>query len=182
MLPVINSSALIDGNFICKKNPSLSSLNDVISTNESTQFITGHVIYNPAYTYKFQLKTTVMTRHNLGVGICMNQVKFLRNSRKNFHNFWNSSTHHLKTTAVCKYNAAMWSGAKKYYVEGLHNRRFYSKFGRPFSSKFEAKRVWEHRFSNPERKATRLSITLWTELAKRGHWSAGIEKTAASSK
>ena len=22
------------------------------------QFITGHVIYNPAYTYKFQLKTT----------------------------------------------------------------------------------------------------------------------------
>ena len=29
-----------------------------ISTNESTQIITGHVIYNPAYTYKFQLKTT----------------------------------------------------------------------------------------------------------------------------
>ena len=25
-------------------------------------------------------------------------------------------------------------------------------------------------------KASRLSITLWTELAKRGHWSAGIEK------
>ena len=22
------------------------------------EFITGHVIYNPAYTYKFQLKTT----------------------------------------------------------------------------------------------------------------------------
>ena len=43
------------------KNPLqdlLSSLNDVISTNESTEFITGHVIYNPAYTYKFQLKTT----------------------------------------------------------------------------------------------------------------------------
>ena len=36
----------------------LSSLNAVISTNESTQFITVHVIYNPAYTYKFQLKTT----------------------------------------------------------------------------------------------------------------------------
>jgi hypothetical protein len=29
----------------------LSSLNAVISTNESTEFITGHVIYNPAYTY-----------------------------------------------------------------------------------------------------------------------------------
>ena len=36
----------------------LSSLNAVISTNESTLIITGHVIYNPAYTYKFQLKTT----------------------------------------------------------------------------------------------------------------------------
>ena len=44
-----------------KKNPLhdlLSSLYAVISTNESTQIITGHVIYNPAYTYKFQLKTT----------------------------------------------------------------------------------------------------------------------------
>ena len=27
------------------------------------EFITGHVIYNPAYTYKFQLKTTLV--HNL---------------------------------------------------------------------------------------------------------------------
>ena len=24
------------------------------------EFITGHVIYNPAYTYKFQLKTTII--------------------------------------------------------------------------------------------------------------------------
>ena len=24
------------------------------------KFITGHVIYNPAYTYKFQLKTTIV--------------------------------------------------------------------------------------------------------------------------
>ena len=29
-----------------------------VSTNESTESITGHVIYNPAYIYKFQLKTT----------------------------------------------------------------------------------------------------------------------------
>jgi hypothetical protein len=36
----------------------LSSLNAVISTNESTRILTGHVIYNSAYTYKFQLKTT----------------------------------------------------------------------------------------------------------------------------
>ena len=31
------------------------------STNESTRIITGHVIYNLAYTYKFQLKTTIDT-------------------------------------------------------------------------------------------------------------------------
>ena len=30
-----------------------------ISTNESTEFTTGHVFYNLAYTYKFQLKTTM---------------------------------------------------------------------------------------------------------------------------
>ena len=45
-----------------KKNPLQdlqSSLNAVISTNASTQIITGHVIYNPAYTYQFQLKITL---------------------------------------------------------------------------------------------------------------------------
>ena len=36
-------------------------LEDKLSTNESTQIITGHVIYNPVYTYKFQLKTTMKT-------------------------------------------------------------------------------------------------------------------------
>ena len=36
----------------------LSSLNAVISPNESTEFIAGHVIYNPAYT--FQLKITMV--------------------------------------------------------------------------------------------------------------------------
>ena len=48
---------------VLKKNPLqdfLSSLNAVISTNESTQIVTGHVIYNSAYTYKFQLKTTII--------------------------------------------------------------------------------------------------------------------------
>ena len=57
----MNLNALLGGNFNLKKNPLqdlLSSLNAVISTNESTEFITGLVIYNPAYTYKFQLKTT----------------------------------------------------------------------------------------------------------------------------
>ena len=29
------------------------------SINESTRIITGHVIYNPAYAYKFKLKTTI---------------------------------------------------------------------------------------------------------------------------
>ena len=38
----------------------LYSLSAVISTNESTWIITGHVIYNPDYTYKFQLKTTLI--------------------------------------------------------------------------------------------------------------------------
>jgi hypothetical protein len=55
-------SGVICGKFSLKKNPLqdlLSSLNAIISTNESTQFIKGHVIYNPAYTYKFQLKTTM---------------------------------------------------------------------------------------------------------------------------
>ena len=40
------------------------------------EFITGHVIYNPAYTYKFQLKTTevcpeprAMTRAELLKGV-----------------------------------------------------------------------------------------------------------------
>ena len=34
-------------------------LNGVTSTIESTRIITGHVIYNLAYTYKFQQKTTI---------------------------------------------------------------------------------------------------------------------------
>ena len=37
----------------------LSSLNSVISTNESTWFITGHMVYNLAYTYILQMTTTM---------------------------------------------------------------------------------------------------------------------------
>ena len=62
-----------------KKNPLqdlLSSLNAVISTNEGTEFITGHVIYNPAYTYKFQLKTTYIVT-------CAVYFQFFSNSIKN---------------------------------------------------------------------------------------------------
>ena len=44
---------------ICLKKKCLQdllfSLNAVISTNEITEFITGHVTYNLDYTYKFQL-------------------------------------------------------------------------------------------------------------------------------
>ena len=56
----MNLSALIGGKFILKNTLQdlLSSLNGVISTNKSTRIITGHVIYNPAYSYKFQLKIT----------------------------------------------------------------------------------------------------------------------------
>ena len=50
----------------------LSSLNAVISINESTQFITGHVIYNLPYTYKFQLKTTLVPSYLcLGLGYAL---------------------------------------------------------------------------------------------------------------
>ena len=52
---------------LLRKNPLqdlLSSLNAVISTNENIRIITGHVIYNPAYTYKFQLKTIYIHRLN----------------------------------------------------------------------------------------------------------------------
>ena len=55
-----NLSALIGEKFI-QKNPLqdlLSSLNAIFSTNESTTILKGHVIYNPAYTYKDQLKNT----------------------------------------------------------------------------------------------------------------------------
>ena len=38
----------------------LSRLKAVISTNESTRIIKGHVIHNLAYNYKFQLKTAMI--------------------------------------------------------------------------------------------------------------------------
>jgi hypothetical protein len=38
----------------------LSSLNAVISTNESTQLITGHMVYNLAYTKILQMTTTIV--------------------------------------------------------------------------------------------------------------------------
>ena len=49
-----------------EKNPLqdlLSHLNAVILINESTEFITSHVIYKLAFTYKFQLKTTLALIH-----------------------------------------------------------------------------------------------------------------------
>ena len=51
--------SLVENSF--KKNPFqdlVASLKAVISTNERTLIITGHVIYDQNYTYKFQLKTT----------------------------------------------------------------------------------------------------------------------------
>ena len=60
MWPVKNSSALVE-NLFFQKNPLqglLSSLNAVISTNESTRFITDHMIYNLAYTSILQTTTT----------------------------------------------------------------------------------------------------------------------------
>ena len=63
MWSVKNSSALIGGKFIFTKNPLqdlLSSVNAVISTNERIEFITGHITYNPAYTWILQTTTTFM--------------------------------------------------------------------------------------------------------------------------
>ena len=54
-------SALIGGKFTLK-NPLqdlLSSLNAVISTNESIQFTPGHMVYNLAYTSILQTTTTI---------------------------------------------------------------------------------------------------------------------------
>ena len=39
------------------------------STNESTRIIIGHVIYNPVYMYKFQLKTTFFNSDGSGFPI-----------------------------------------------------------------------------------------------------------------
>ena len=50
----------------------LSSLNAVITTNQSTRTITGHVIYNPTCTYKIQLKTTYP--HQIEQGNIQKQV------------------------------------------------------------------------------------------------------------
>ena len=59
----------------------LSSLNAVISTNESTQFIIGRVIYNPAYIYKFQLKTThgggILMQTEREIGSCSQNLLFI---------------------------------------------------------------------------------------------------------
>ena len=51
------------------------------------EFITGHVIYNPAYTYKFQLKTTV--DHLLGVPMFLREDYFLKTTAV-FKNFQSS--------------------------------------------------------------------------------------------
>ena len=61
MWSLINSSALIGGKFIGKKNPLqdlLSSLNAVILTNERNWILTGHVIFKLRYNQIYQMKTT----------------------------------------------------------------------------------------------------------------------------
>ena len=42
-------------------------MNAVISTNESTWILTGHVIYKLPYTYKLKLKTTQVVLPNNGI-------------------------------------------------------------------------------------------------------------------
>ena len=62
-------------NLFKKKILSLSSLNAVISTNESTRILTSHVIYNPAYPYKFQLKTTYVQVEVKILPLCLYSLK-----------------------------------------------------------------------------------------------------------
>ena len=71
----------------------LSSLNAVISTNESTEIITGHVIYNPAYTYKFQLKTT----HNM-----LEQCVYAATGKGCLHNLGDVLRSYLQETDTIK--------------------------------------------------------------------------------
>ena len=64
-------------NLSLQKNPLhdlLSSLNAVISTNESTQFITGHMVYSLAYiqillttTTKILFFTYMFLIHNISI-------------------------------------------------------------------------------------------------------------------
>ena len=63
----------------------LSSLNAAISTNESTESITGHVIYNPAYTYKFQLKTTQENNSDHSITREMLQWPFIESGLYDFY-------------------------------------------------------------------------------------------------
>ena len=60
-----NLSALIGGKSILKipLKDLLFSLNAVILTNESDEFITGHVIYNPAYTGKSLSEALLFAEH-----------------------------------------------------------------------------------------------------------------------
>ena len=63
----------------------LSNLNSAISANESTEFITGHVIYNSAYAYKFQLKTTMAK----GSYLCFSAIQNRHTSHLVQHLKWN---------------------------------------------------------------------------------------------
>ena len=59
----MNSSALIDGKFVCEKNPLqdlLSSLKSVISTNGRNRILTDHVIFKLRYNEIYQMKTTLV--------------------------------------------------------------------------------------------------------------------------
>ena len=55
------------------------------------EFITGHVIYNPAYTYKFQLKTILEYMGKVAPDIAP-QIAFL----KKFHKFLLGIFHNLQ--------------------------------------------------------------------------------------
>ena len=73
------------------------------------EFITGHVIYNPAYTYKFQLKTT----KELQIALWMH--RFMRIARFNCHAIREVKkpfvkVHKINAWSLCKFKIILdWS-------------------------------------------------------------------------
>ena len=63
---------------VCRANLLKEFFLNKFSTNESTRIITGHVIYNPAYTYKFQLKSTFVFPKRLSQGYELLHFNFVK--------------------------------------------------------------------------------------------------------
>ena len=70
------------------------------------EIITGHVIYNPAYTYKFQLKTTLLV--SISGSLWLSRV-------------WSESKVEMVSTAGAKVVLKLWSGGQGNLLRGIVN-------------------------------------------------------------